>query len=443
MADPLPPDLLPVLPATAAVNAAGHLEVGGCDTVALAAEFGTPLFVYDEDDLRGRCREFREAFGAQAVPGRVAYAGKAFGCLAMLRLVAEEDLWLDVSTGGELAVALQGGLPPERILLHGNNKSEAELAAALDAGVARIVIDSEADVDVVDRLVVARGGRPADVHLRLTPGIDADTHEYIRTGQEDSKFGLGLRSGQALSAAKRIGGLDTIVLRGVHCHIGSQIFDLAGFREAAEAVMDFIAAAGPLCGSPLHEVNLGGGLGIAYTAGEVATPPAEWAALLSGAVAERAASAGVADPVLFVEPGRAIAGRAGLTLYTVGAIKHVPGVRTYVAVDGGMSDNLRTALYGARYEALLADRPGATRTLAATVAGKHCESGDVVIEDALLPADVVSGDVLVTPATGAYGYAMANNYNLVGRPAVVFVRDGAARVAIRREEIADLTRLMR
>ncbi len=442
MTDALPPDLVPVLPATAAVNAAGHLEVGGCDTLALAEEFGTPLFVYDEDDLRGRCREFREAFASQPVRGRVAYASKAFSCLAMVRLVAEEGLWLDVATGGELAVALAGGFPAARVILHGNNKSEAEIAAALDAGVGRIAVDSEADVDMVDRLVTARVGGAAEVHLRLTPGIDADTHEYIRTGQEDSKFGLGLRSGQALAVAKRIGGLDTIVLRGVHCHIGSQILDLAGFRDAVEAVMGFVAEAGPASGSELREVNLGGGLGIAYTAGERATSPGEWARLLSGAVAERAAAAGVADPTIFVEPGRAIAGRAGITLYTVGTIKNIPGVRTYVAVDGGISDNLRPALYGARYEAMLAERPSAPRSGAATVAGKHCESGDVVVEDALLPADVAPGDVLVTPATGAYGYAMANNYNLVGRPAVVFVSRGAARVVVRREEVADLVRLM-
>jgi len=437
--------LADVLPPSAGVDAAGHLRIAGCDLVDLAHEHGTPLFVYDEAAIKTRCTELTDAFAAAPTPleGRVAYASKAFSCPALLRIVAERGLWLDVSTDGELGVALAAGFPPERLVMHGNNKTPAELAAARAAGVARIVLDSFDDVDNLDAVVRDGGGPPQDVLVRLTPGVDADTHEYIRTGHEESKFGFGWANGQALEAVKDVAGRRGLELVGVHSHIGSQIFGLDGFREAAAALVQFAAEASAIVGAPVRELDVGGGLGIAYTAGDVPVAVPDWIAALTSVVATAAAEAGLDDPVVYVEPGRALVGRAGVTLYTVGTIKHLPGVRTYVAVDGGMSDNLRPALYGAGYETLVAARPLAPRDLVADVAGKHCESGDVLVSDARLPADVRAGDVLVTPATGAYGYAMANNYNLVGRPAVVFARDGVARVVIRREGLDDVMRLMR
>lgn len=441
-ADTIQPALAAVLPPTATVASNGHLEVGGCDLVELAATYGTPLFVYDEAAIEARCREFSAAFTGTGVEGRVAYASKAFSCPALLRIIAAEGLWLDVSTGGELGVALAAGFPPARLVLHGNNKSAAELRAARAAGVARVVLDSFDDIDNLDAAVAEDGGLPQKVLIRLTPGVDADTHHYIRTGQEDSKFGLGWTNGQALEAVKLVAERPGLDLVGVHCHIGSQIFDLDGFRDAAEALVQFAVEAAGVTGHRVGELDLGGGLGIAYTAGERPVTVADWVATLTTTVGAAAAAAGLENPVVYVEPGRSLVGRAGVTLYTVGTIKHLPGIRTYVGVDGGMSDNLRPALYGSAYETLLADRPTAARDLTAHVAGKHCESSDVLVADARLPADVEAGEVLVTPATGAYGYAMANNYNLLGRPAVVFVDDGTARVVIRREGLDDVMRLM-
>lgn len=442
--DALPAGLARVLPPSAGVNVDGRLSIGGCDLVELAHEHGTPLFVYDEAAIEDRCDELTAAFTAASalVEGRVAYASKAFSCPALLGIVADRGLWLDVSTSGELGLAVAAGFPAERLILHGNNKAPSELRQARSAGVARVVIDSFDDIANLDAEARSGGGPPQRVLVRLTPGVDADTHHYIRTGHEESKFGLGWSDGQALEAVKEISERPSLDLAGVHCHIGSQIFDLGGFRDAAEALVQFAVEAAALTGHPVRELDLGGGLGIAYTEAETPVPVAEWIATLTGVVAESAAAGGLADPVVYVEPGRSLVGRAGVTLYTVGTIKHIPGVRTYVAVDGGMSDNLRPALYGAAYETVLADRPLAARELVADVAGKHCESGDVLVSDARLPADTAAGDVLVTPATGAYGYAMASNYNLVGRPAVVFVRDGASRVVIRRESLADVMRLM-
>lgn len=439
----IPAPLAAVLPPSSTVAANGHLAVGGCDLVELAATHGTPLFVYDETAIEARCRELTAAFAGTGVEGRVAYASKAFSCPALLRIIATEGLWLDVSTDGELGIALAAGFPPDRLVLHGNNKSAGELRSARSAGVARVVLDSFDDIDNLDAAVTEDGGAPQKVLIRLTPGVDADTHHYIRTGHEDSKFGLGWTNGQALQAVKLVTERPGLDLVGVHCHIGSQIFDLDGFREAAQAMVQFAVEAGGVTGRQVSELDLGGGLGIAYTAGEAPPVPVEdWVATLTATVRSAAAAAGLDAPIVYVEPGRALVGRAGVTLYTVGTIKHLPGIRTYVGVDGGMSDNLRPALYGAAYETLLAGRPTAARDLKAHVAGKHCESGDVLVADARLPVDVKAGEVLVTPATGAYGYSMANNYNLVGRPAVVFVSDGVARVAIRREGLDDVMRLM-
>ena len=398
-----------VLPLGSRLNGQGRIEVGGCDLVELAREFGTPAYVYAEDDMRARARAYLEAFRARTERSEVIFAGKAFPCSAAFRLLAEEGLGADVASGGELHLALRGGVPAERIYLHGNNKSEADLDYALASGVGHVVVDS---FDEIERL----RGRSARVLLRVTPGIRPSTHSYIQTGQEDSKFGFGLddvpRAVEACAAA----GLE---LRGLHAHIGSQILELEGFEKLAEV----LAAIGDL---PL--LNLGGGLGIAYTAEDRPPSIEDYVdALLRGAPD---------DVTVLCEPGRSLVGNAGVTIYTVGTVKHIPGVRTYVAVDGGMSDNLRPMLYGARYEAEIADRPGGADVC--TIAGMHCESGDILVRDARLEAPRV-GDVLVIPATGAYGHAMANNYNAVPRPPVVFCRDGDARVVVRRETLDDLT----
>lgn len=435
-------NLSDVLPPSARTNPAGHLEIAGCDTVELAERFGTPLFVYDEDFLNARLGEYRDAFMGERIDGYVAYASKAFSCLAMARLVADSGLWMDVSTGGELAVALAGGFPAERLVVHGNNKSVAEIEAAVVAGAGRIVIDSLEETDRIDAAVQATGTEPVTALLRLTPGIDPDTHAYIRTGQEDSKFGLGISTGQAHEAVKRLAGLESIRLVGVHSHIGSQIFDLGGFEEAVDVLADFAHEASDTYGSALSEFNLGGGLGIAYLEHERTTSVAELADVLWTRLTDACDRHGLPAPRIGVEPGRSLVGRSAVTLYSVGVVKELPGIRTYVAVDGGMSDNMRPSLYDAGYETLLASRPDAGRDLIAHVAGKHCETGDILVEDASLPSDVQAGDVLVTPATGAYGYAMANNYNLVHRPAVVFASHGEARLVIRRETDADLMSLM-
>jgi diaminopimelate decarboxylase len=422
----LPPALLPD---GAEIAGDGHLWIAGVDTVELAGRVGTPLFVYDEDHLRRRCREAVAAFG----PG-VAYASKAFFCLAMARLAFEEGMAIDTSTGGETYVALAAGVPAERLVLHGNNKSDAELRQALSARVGRIVVDSFDELDRLDRLVpeLTPGRRPAAL-LRVTPGIEAHTHQYVMTGQDDSKFGLGLTSGAAAEAVARMRRPGSQVeLVGIHAHIGSQIFALGSFERATEVLAEFFNPLG------LGELCFGGGLGVAYVEGETAPSITEWAAALRAGCAR----AGVGPSVrITAEPGRAIVAAAAVTIYTVGTIKPIPGIRTYVSVDGGMSDNPRPVLYGSGYEAFDPADAGAPRPLVATVVGKHCESGDVLVRDAHLPAGLAVGDLLATPVTGAYGHSMASNYNRVARPAVVFVRDGTARVVVRRERDEDLIRL--
>ena len=417
-----------LLPATAAIGPDGRLGVGGVDLVELAHDVGTPVFVYDEEHLRQRCREAVGAFGEG-----VAYASKAFLCLAMARLAHEEGMGLDVSTGGELHVALRAGVPAARLVLHGNNKSEEELATALTAGVGRIVVDSFDEIDRLERLVPRLGlpSRPL-VLLRVTPGIEAHTHEYVRTGQEDSKFGLGLASGAAGEAVRRLRRPGSPVdLAGIHAHIGSQIFALSSFERAIELLAGFFV---PL---DLPELNLGGGLGVAYVEGETAPSIADWATALRSSCR----TAGIPASVrVSAEPGRAIVAAAAITLYTVGTIKELPGIRTYVSVDGGMSDNPRPVLYGSGYETFLPRAAAAERPRTVTLVGKHCESGDVIVRDGRVPADLAVGDILATPVTGAYGHSMASNYNKVPRPAVVFVRDGACRVAVRRETFDDLLR---
>ncbi|WP_380281310.1 diaminopimelate decarboxylase [Kitasatospora purpeofusca] len=420
-----PPVDAGLLPLTAEAGPGG-LAVGGVPLTELARRFGTPLFVYDEEHLRRRCREAVAAFG----PGNVAYASKAFLCTAMARLAAEEGLLLDVASGGELRTALHAGVSPERIVLHGNNKSEAELRTALTAGLRHVVVDSFDELDRIERLVAEEGLPPARVQLRVAPGVAAGAHEAIRTGGHDSKFGFGLAGGAAEAAVRRAAASPAVRLEGVHAHVGSQVLDPAELADGAAAVARFAVDSG------VARLTVGGGLGVAYLAGQSAPSFAVWADRV------RAAVRGAGWTGEFgVEPGRSITARAGLTLYRVGTVKRIAGVRTYVSVDGGMSDNLRPALYGARYEAFLPRCPQEPRPLRARLVGKHCESGDVIIDDAALPADLRIGDVLATPVTGAYGYAMASNYNKLPRPAVVFVRDGDARVVVRRETEDDLLRL--
>ncbi|MBA2581149.1 MAG: diaminopimelate decarboxylase [Thermoleophilaceae bacterium] len=399
-----------VYPLGSRLDEAGRLEVGGCDVVELAREFGTPAYVYAEEDIRARARAYMQAFAARAERFEVVYAGKAFPCTAAFRLLAAEGLCCDVASGGELHLALAGGFAPGRIYMHGNNKTEHEIAYALEHGVGHFVVDSFDEIDRLERM--APGQR---VLLRVTPGIRPSTHDYIATGQADSKFGFGLDDvPRAVERASQ-----RLELRGLHAHLGSQVFDLEPYEKLAEVLTE-------IGDYPL--LNLGGGLAIAYTAGD--EPPSVEAyadALLRGAP----------DGVtVLCEPGRSLVGNAGVTIYTVGTVKRIPDVRTYVAVDGGMSDNLRPMLYGARYEAEIAERFGGDELC--TIAGMHCESGDILVRDVLLD-DPRPGDVLVTPATGAYGHAMANNYNAAPRPPVIFCSDGDARVVVRRETYDDLT----
>ncbi|HUY64183.1 MAG TPA: diaminopimelate decarboxylase [Acidimicrobiales bacterium] len=431
-AERLIPDEGPIdtalLPHSAVVGADGRLSVGGLDLVELAERFGTPLFVYDEAHLRTRCRQALSAWGEG-----VAYATKAFLCVAMARLAHEEGMCLDVSTGGELHVALSAGVPADRLVLHGNNKSDAELEAALQAGVGRIVIDSFDEIGRLRALLQARPAtEPPALLARVTPGVEAHTHEFVRTGQDDSKFGFGLSSGAAAAAVDELRALPGAELVGIHAHIGSQVFRAESFAEEARILGAFFAPLG------LRELCVGGGLGVPYVAGERAPSMEQWAAAVRAACAE----AGVPDGTrLSAEPGRAIAAAAAVTLYRVGTIKELPGLRTYVSVDGGMSDNPRPVLYGSGYETLLPREAAAPRPRAVRVVGKHCESGDLLVADARVPGDLAVGDVLATPVTGAYGYSMASNYNKVPRPAVVFVADGQARLVVRRETVEDLVRL--
>ena len=418
-----------LLPRTAEVDEKGHLHVGSIDVLELAQEFGTPLFIYDEDHLRGACREAVAAWG-----DGVAYATKAFLCRAMAMLAHEEGMHLDVASGGEMHVARAAGVPPDRLVLHGNNKSSEELADALELGVGRIVVDSLDEVARLGRLledVPARVQRPK-VLVRVTPGVEAHTHEFVRTGQEDSKFGFSVSSGAAAQAVAALELMPGVELVGVHAHIGSQVFDASSFEQAAEVLGAFFAPLG------LAELVVGGGLGVPYVNGETAPTQREWAEATRSACTK----AGVAPATrISAEPGRSIVATAGLTLYTVGTVKHLPGIRTYVSVDGGMSDNPRPVLYGSGYEAFLPRSTAARRPRPVRVVGKHCESGDLVVPDAFVPDDLEVGDVLATPVTGAYGYAMASNYNKVPRPAVLFVADGTARVVVRRERVEDLLAL--
>ncbi len=415
-----------VYPLGSRVNDAGRLEVGGCDVVELAREFGTPAYIYAEDDLRGRARAYLEAFRARTEDFEVIFASKAAPFTAAYRVFVEEGLSADVASGGELHMALAAGLAPDRIHVHGNNKSERELRYAVEAEVGHVICDSFAEIERLDAICAA-AGRTQDVLIRVTPGIKADTHSYIQTGQLDSKFGFGLEDGLAARAVEQVLAASNLRLVGIHAHIGSQIFELEPYSHAIEAL------AGLADPEWCRLLNVGGGLGIAYTSEDEPPSIEAYVDVKVNGVAR------VFDPPprILVEPGRSLVGNAGITAYSIGTVKEIPGVRTYVAVDGGMSDNLRPMLYDARYDALVANRAAEASDTRVTIAGMHCESSDIIVRDVEMAAPRV-GDVLATPATGAYGHAMANNYNGMPRPPVIFAKDGDARVVVRRETLDDL-----
>ena len=422
-------DLGSHLPRASRANALGHLEIGGCDAVELAAEYGTPAYVYAEDDIRSRAREYVEAFRSRTDDFEVIYASKAAPIGAILQLLSEEGLSVDVASGGELHLALRAGFGPGRVYFHGNNKTEAELRLAHESGVGHVVCDSFDEIERLDNLCKD----PQEVLIRVTPGIKADTHSFIQTGQLDSKFGFGLEDGLAARAIEAVRASAHLRLAGLHAHIGSQIFELEPYTKTIEALARLADDAG-LSSDELRLLNVGGGLGIAYEPGDA--PPA-----ISSYVDLKVEGVGrVFDPMprILVEPGRSIVGNSAVTLYRAGTVKEIPGVRTYVAVDGGMSDNLRPMLYGARYHAVIANRVAASADTRVTIAGMHCESSDVIVSDVEMAQPKV-GDLIATPATGAYGHAMANNYNGMTRPPVIMCRDGEARLVVRRETYEDLS----
>lgn len=434
-----------VFPRNTSRDADGVIEFAGVPATDLVEEHGSPLFVYDEDDFRSRCAEIQRAFGPY---GRVHYASKAFLSQQVARWVQSEGLSLDVCTGGELAVALSAGFPAERIALHGNNKSEDELDAALAAGVGDIVLDSMVEIERLDRLAGARGV-VADVLIRVTPGVEAHTHEFISTAHEDQKFGFALASGKAMDAIRAVFATDHLRLVGLHSHIGSQIFEIDGFELAARRVLSLLAEVVAEFGvektKQIELLDLGGGLGISYLPSDDPLPVATLAESLVAIVARESEQLGLPMPKIAVEPGRAIAGPAGVTLYRVGTIKDVDldgsAIRRYVSVDGGMSDNIRTVLYDAEYDVRLASRTSQARAVVCRVVGKHCESGDIVIRDCWLPEDLAPGDILAVGATGAYCYSMSSRYNMVPRPAVVAVQGGRSRQILRRENVEDFLSL--
>ena len=416
---------LRLLPDSSTVGTDDSLSIGGVRVAELAAQYGTPLFVYDEEHLRARCRAAVNAFGV----GNVVYATKAFLCGAMARLAHEEGLLLDVATGGELHTVLHAGVPASSCVLHGNNKSLDELRMAITAGINHIVVDSFDEIDRIEKLH-ADGLPVVRIQLRITPGVHVHTHEYVSTGQDDSKFGFNLNNGDALKAIARAQSSAAVDLIGIHCHIGSNVFAVDNFAEASKVMVDLFTSLN------LSDLTLGGGLGVAYTENEEAPTIEQWAEVLQRATQSLPNGSSVS-----VEPGRSIVASAGVTVYTVGTVKPIDGIRTYISVDGGMSDNPRPVLYGSGYEAFDPARMSADRTDSVRIVGKHCESGDILVESAAVAPGVSVGDLLVMPVTGAYGYSMASNYNKVMRPAVVFVSGGTSRLVVRRETYDDLVRL--
>ncbi|NUU75789.1 diaminopimelate decarboxylase [Paenibacillus xylanilyticus] len=421
---------------TSKINAHGHLEIGGVDTTDLKEQFGTPLYVVDEQLVRDRCREYMDAFRASGLGFQVAYASKAFCVMAMCALAAEEGLSLDVVSDGELFTALQAGFPAERIHFHGNNKTLEEIEMALDAEIGCFVVDNFNELHLL-QAVAAEKNRQVNILLRVTPGVEAHTHEYISTGQTDSKFGFDIGNGTAFEAIELASKQSNLVLLGVHSHIGSQIFEVEGFQMAIQRVAEFASSVYERLKVAFKVVNLGGGFGIRYTEGDTPLEVSQYVKAITDAVKNHFAQIGYDVPEIWVEPGRSIVGEAGTTLYTVGTSKDIPGVRKYVAVDGGMTDNPRPALYESKYEAVLANRANESAQETVSVAGKCCESGDMLIWDLDLPK-VQSGDLLAVACTGAYNYSMASNYNRIRRPAVVFVKDGQGDVVVRRETYQDI-----
>lgn len=421
---------------TSRVNEEGHLEIGGVDTVNLAAEFGSPLYVYDTAEIRSRARAFRKAFDDHGITGQVAYASKAFSCMAMVQVINEENLSLDVVSGGELYTALEAGFPPEKIHFHGNNKSKREIEMAVETGIGCFVVDNFYELDLLQKASIEHDEK-ISVLLRITPGVEAHTHRYISTGGEDSKFGFDLQSGQVKRAVKQVLHQECFDLLGLHCHIGSQIFDANAFTVAANKIFSHLETWLNEFAYYPKVLNLGGGFGIRYVEGDAPRPAAEYIAAMASTVKQEANRLEMPVPEIWIEPGRSLVGNAGTTLYTIGSAKEINGIRDYIAVDGGMNDNLRPALYNARYEGILANRAldEADRTF--SIAGKCCESGDMLIWDLPLP-EINHEDLLAVFSTGAYGYSMANNYNRLPRPGVVFVEDGEAQLVVRRETYEDL-----
>jgi diaminopimelate decarboxylase len=422
-------------PVTAERDDAGRLAIGGVELSELAEQFGTPLYVYDEQTIRSQCQAYRNAFDSAYPHSRIVYAGKAFLAPALIHIIQEEGLSLDVVSGGELYVAIQSGFPAERITFHGNNKTPDELQMALDAGIGEIVIDNFYEIDLLEHLLTQHGGH-VDALLRLNPGIDTHTHDYRKTGIVDSKFGLLIDTGDAAQAVEKISKIEGIRLRGYHIHLGSQIFEIEPYVAAVESLFRFAEDMRDRFGIVPDQISPGGGLGIQYESTDPDASITEFASAIAEATKQGAESMGIDLPELVVEPGRSIIGPAGVGVYRVGSIKDIPGVRRYVCVDGGMADNIRPPLYDAVYEAALANRAGEGES-AVTIAGKYCESGDVLIKDARLP-EIEHGDLLAVPASGAYCLAMASNYNMALRPAVVMVSNGDVRVMQRRERYEDL-----
>lgn len=414
------------------VNERGHLTLGGKDTVELAKEFGTPLYAFDENEIRKNLCEFRESMNENyGGNGLVVYASKAFCCKEMCRICNSENVGMDAVSGGELFTALSVGFPAEKIVFHGNNKTYAELETAVKNGVGRIVVDNITELETLDR-IAGDNGVKAGIMFRIKPGIDAHTHDFIKTGQIDSKFGFALETGEAMEAVKKALSMKNIRLRGLHCHIGSQIFDIDPFELAAKVMLDLFRSVKDETGVELEELNLGGGFGIKYLESDKPRPYGDYMRSVAAVVKSYAQSLGLRTPFILIEPGRSVVGAAGLTLYTVGAVKEIPDIRTYVSVDGGMADNPRYALYRADYEIVCANKASEERSETVTVAGKCCESGDLIQENTALQP-VVPGDILAVLSTGAYNYSMASNYNRIPKLPVVMIKDGEARVVVKRE----------
>ncbi len=419
-------------------NGKGHLTIEGADAVELAERFGTPLYVYSESKIRQKIREFilsvNKYYNGN---GLVVYASKAFSCKEMYRICMQENIGVDVVSGGELYTALSVGFPAEKIVFHGNNKTYAELVSAVESGVGRIVVDNLTELKKLDE-IAGEHGKVAGIMLRIKPGIDAHTHDFVKTGQIDSKFGFALETGEAMKAVRTAIGMKNVNLRGLHCHIGSQIFDVDPFELAAKVMLEFYRDIKLETGKELPELNLGGGFGIKYLKGDSHKPYGEYMKNVAAVVNSFSHELGIKTPFILIEPGRSIVGVAGVTLYTVGNVKHIPDVRTYVSVDGGMADNPRYALYRSDYEIVCADRAEEDRTETVTVAGKCCESGDLIQENTKLQP-VKAGDTLAVLSTGAYNYSMASNYNRIARPPVIMVKDGEARVVVKRETYEQIT----